>query len=122
MKKVYIWQGGFTSRNDRKERINPECRAKGYILLPEDLKDWEWKEYVWEQLNWGCWADKKPDNVFSPLDHCNSDIIIHEEGTSEYYRAASVDWVTYYSLEGAIQDLLKNTEELWMFPECRESK
>ena len=128
--KVNVWQMGYTNKKDFKEdnRANAVCRGRGYVLLPnrsvyksiddilEDSPYWE--EEVWDTLNWGSHTNKKPDNVHSTLNHCNSDIILHVDGTKEWRWAKCIGFGRAKTLQEAIR--LMKTEStcgFWMFSE-----
>lgn len=98
--KVNIWQVGYTTQRDFILEENLVCREMGYVEIdPTD----QWEESVWELLNWSCWSrEGKPENVHSPLDHCNSDIILQIDGTSIYRGAMFLGWRAYSSLEEAV--------------------
>lgn len=122
--KVNVWKLGYTSFKDylRWDKSKAECRDMGSVEL--DKKKDLWEEEVWHLLNWSCWNydeegnSIKPDNVNSPLDHCNSDIIINIDGTSEYKFAKSFGWGKARSLGEAIKKMKKEiTCEFWPFPE-----
>jgi len=123
--KINVWQVGYTTFKDfaSSNRKNAKCVNKGYVLL-DSLDDY-WDETVWHLLNWGCWNyDKekehyiKPESVQSPLDHCNSDIILNIDGTNVYKYAMSVGFGEESSLEKAIKKIT-NECDFWPFPEVR---
>ena len=110
--KVNVWQVGFDNIKAYMLREGEKaiCKERGYVVI-YNLENWE--ETVWDLLNWSCWTNMKPDNVFSSLDHCNSDVILQIDGTNDYRRAESVGWTTYNSLEDAINALKKTPYSLW---------
>lgn len=118
--KVNVWQVGFDNIEAYMlgEGEKAICKERGYVVI-DDLKNWE--ETVWDLLNWSCWTNKKPDNVFSSLDHCNSDIVIQIEGSHEYKRAESMGWSHYATLEAAIEALKKTPYSLWPLAETPRS-
>ena len=115
--KVNVWQVGFMDMKAYMLREGEKalCKERGYVVI-EDMKNWE--EEVWNLLNWSCWTDKKPDNVFSSLDHCNSDIILQIDGTDQFKRAESMGWTHYATLEAAIEALKKTPRSLWPLVEA----
>lgn len=104
--KVQVWQVGYATRKDWKERVNPICRKMGYVVVPDYMELWE--EQVWNLLNWSCWNydDKgnvsKPREVHSPLSYCNSDIILKAENSNEYKYAKFVGFGETTSFEEAV--------------------
>ena len=118
--KVNVWQVGFMDMvsNMLRQGDKAVCKERGYVLI-EDKEDWE--EEVWHLLNWSCWSYKKPEDVYSSLDHCNSDIILQIDGTNHYMRAEHVGWTEYPSLEGAIDALKKTPDSLWPLIEAPSS-
>ena len=114
--KVNVWQMGFTNMKAYMlgDSNGIACKERGYVLV-ENSEGWE--EEVWNLLNWSCWTDKKPKDVHSPLEYCNSDVILQTDGTNEYKRAESVGWTDYTSLESAIDALKKTPYSLWPLKE-----
>lgn len=121
--KVNVWQVGFIDMKAYmlREGDKAVCKERGYVMI-ENKEGWE--EDVWNLLNWSCWNyDKngnavKPDDVYSTLDHCNSDIILQIDGTDQFKRAESVGWTSYTSLEGAIEALKYDPHSLWPLAEA----
>ena len=115
--KINVWQVGFMDMKAYMLRKGDKaiCKERGYVLI-EDEEDWE--EEVWNLLNWSCWTDKKPKNVYSSLDHCNSDVVLQVDGTNDYRRAESVGWTKYNSLEQAINALKNDPHSLWPLAEA----
>lgn len=109
--KVNVWQVGYTTMRDYVLRNNAQCRNMGYVEI-RDTED-GWEEDVWNLLNWSCWTGAKPENVHSPLDHCNSDVILQIEGKRLYRSAQFVGWKSSDSLEKAVDKVRDNT--LWPF-------
>ena len=115
MKKVHVWQLGFATQRDKvlHDKSKVECRQMGYVLIDDNEDDPA--ETVWNLLNWSCWSDNgKPDNVFSPLDHCNDDIIVNVEGTSIYACADFIGFTETTSLKDAIAHSLEHFDG-WCF-------
>jgi hypothetical protein len=111
--KVNVWQVGYTTERDYVLRENAQCCNMGYVEVPE-TEDWE--EKVWNLLNWSCWTSDKPENVHSPLDHCNSDVILQSEGSTRYMCAKSIGWEIHLSLDSAVYSLQHdNRHHLWPF-------
>ena len=126
MKKVKVWQLGYQSCKDYVigDREKAVCKEMGYVLVPNDAKDWD--DDVWHLLNWACWnydeeLDRavKPEEVHSPLDHCNSDIILQIEGKSVFRCCLSFGWDTAYSLEDAIRKMKNGATHFWTFAGVR---
>lgn len=115
--KVNVWQVGYTTQRDYVLRKNAQCRNMGYVEVSDDLKDWE--EKVWELLNWSCWTDKKPANVHSSLDHCNSDVIFQIDGSYTYKCAQFIGFSDVHTLADAIQEVKHH--ELWPFSDIRSA-
>jgi hypothetical protein len=115
MKKVKVWQVGYTTHKDWvwRNNANAECREMGYVMVEDDDKNW--KETVWHLLNWSCWTDEKPENVFSPLTFCNSDIILKKENSSRYYSAAHCGWYVSTNLNASINNVKYGHHNLWPF-------
>ncbi len=124
--KVNVWQVGYITFKDHacSNRKNAKCVDKGYVLL--DSLDDQWEETVWHLLNWGCWNTDdngnaiKPESVKSPLDHCNSDVILNIEGTNIYKYALSVGFGEADSLKRAIEKIT-NECDFWPFPEVKRT-
>lgn len=114
--KVNVWQVGYTTQRDYVLEENAQCRNMGYVEIPE-MENWE--EEVWNLLNWSCWTFDKPESVHSPLDHCNSDIVIQIEGTDVYKAAMFIGWKPCNSLNTAVDSVKKN--ELWPFSDMRSA-
>lgn len=111
--KVNVWQVGYTTQRDYVLRENAQCRNMGYVEIPE-TDDWE--DEVWNLLNWSCWTSYKPETVHSPLDHCNSDIILQSEGSTEYMCAKFIGWEVCQSLDSAVYNLQHDkSRNLWPF-------
>jgi len=97
------------------------CKERGYVLV-EDKEGWE--EDVWNLLNWSCWNYDdhgnaiKPEVVHSPLDHCNSDIILQIDGTDEYRAAQFCGFESFRSLETAVKNLKSPHHDLWPLAEA----
>lgn len=115
MKKVKVWQVGYTTYKDwiLRNKENAECRDVGYVMVEDNDKNWQ--ETVWDLLNWSCWTDEKPSCVHSPLDHCNSDIILRKENSKTYYIAKSFGWGNATSLNSAIDYVKLNNCNMWLF-------
>ena len=114
--KVNVWQMGFDNIKAYmlRDSSGTVCKERGYVLV-ENSEGWE--EEVWNLLNWSCWTDKKPEDVHSPLEYCNSDVILQIDDTNEYKRAEIVGWTDYTSLESAIDALKKTPYSLWPLKE-----
>lgn len=112
--KVNVWQVGYATTKDYvlKNADKLECRNKGYVIV--DFKE-GWEEVVWDLLNWSCWSDCKPDNVHSPLDHCNSDVIFEIEGSKDYKCAMTIGFENALSMESAFAKLKKRAYDMWKF-------
>ncbi len=82
---------------------------KGYVILPNKTKDWQ--ETCWHFLNWSCWRDEKPVWVKSPLEYCNSDVILKRDDDDNYYAARHVGFVAFPTLKEAIESFYY--EDLW---------
>lgn len=119
MKKVRVWQVGYTTCKDwvLRNKANAECREMGYVTVEDDDKSW--RDTVWHLLNWSCWTDEKPNCVHSPLDHCNSDIIIKKEKSSRYYSAAHCGWESSTNLAGSINNIKYGHHTLWLFADVK---
>lgn len=115
--KVNVWQVGYTTQRDTVLRCNAQCRNMGYVEIAEEEG---WEEDVWNLLNWSCWTSNKPENIYSPLDHCNADIVLQIEGTSEYKAAMVSGWKTFSSLDGAVNEI-KYHNDLWPFSDMRSA-
>lgn len=117
--KVNVWQLGYTSQKDYvlENKSKLQCREMGFVFVEESSY---WTEEVWNLLNWGCWSENgKPHAVHSPLDHCNSDIIIQIDGTKEYICALFVGWETKNSLSDAIAYMKHEGWDFWPFHDVR---
>ena len=123
--KVNVWQMGYTTFKDyvMGDKEKAECRPMGYVLLDDDE---DWAEETWNLLNWSCWNyDEngdyaiKPESVFSPLDHCNSDIIVQIDGTDVFMCADFAVWTMKHSLADAVQSMKNGYNEFWPFEEVR---
>ena len=110
--KVNVWQLGYNTYKDFKLNQNIQCREQGYVLI-DSIDNWE--EKVWDLLNWSCWAKNKPEEVHSPLTHCNSDIILQIEGTNLYKVSEFVGFTEHPSLETAIKYAKQKPHEYWPF-------
>lgn len=127
--KVNVWQIGYTTFKDYacSNRQNAKCVNKGYVLL--DSLDNHWEETVWHLLNWGCWNINddgnaiKPESVQSPLDHCNSDVILNIDGTNIYKYAKSFGFGEVDSLKDAIKEITLECVEcdFWPFPNVKRT-
>ena len=125
--KVNVWQVGYTTFKDYilRNKHNAKCVDKGYVEI-ENTDDL-WEEDVWNLLNWSCWNyDEsgnaiKPESVHSPLDHCNSDIIISIDGTSIYKYAKSVGWGEANSLDSAFEKMIDDFCEFWSLPDVKRT-
>lgn len=123
--KVNIWQLGFTTFKDylKHDNSKAQCRDMGFVIINEKKDLWE--EEVWNLLNWSCWNyDEngnavKPENVKSPLTHCNSDIIINIDGTNKYLYAKHVEWGEADTLEEAINKMKSDFCDFWPFRDVR---
>ena len=115
--KVNVWQVGFMDMKAYMLREGNEavCKERGYVMV--DSKT-DWEEAAWELLNWSCWTDKKPEDVYSSLDHCNSDVILQIDDTNDYRRAESIGWTKYNSLEQAVTALKNDPHSLWPLAEA----
>ena len=117
--KVNVWQVGYTTYEDWHDRANPVCKEMGYVTIPDDSEEWE--EKVWDLLNWSCWNFNdegravKPDEVHSPLDHCNSDIILQIENSNTYKYAKFMGFGEAFSLENAVAHIIDGSHHLWPF-------
>lgn len=49
-------------------------------------------EECWNLLNWSCWTEEKPENVFSHLSVCNSDIILYNVESDTYHVCLPFGW------------------------------
>lgn len=114
--KVNVWQVGFTNMKDYmlKKSEGLAYKKRGYVMV-EVTKGWE--EDVWDLLNWSCWTSKKPEDVYSSLDHCNSDIVLQIEGTTQYKCAMSVGFKNCNSFEDAVATLKNHIYNLWPLEE-----
>lgn len=124
--KVNVWQVGYKTYKGyvMQDKKQLECRAMGYVEIEmQDL----WEEEVWNLLNWSCWNyDKKghavkPENVHSPLDHCNSDVILQIEGTQKYMYAKFAGFGYRSTLASAVNAIKDGTHNLWAFKDVRFS-
>lgn len=114
--KVNVWQVGYTTQRDFVLHENAQCRNMGYVEVPE-MEHWE--DEVWHLLNWSCWTSDKPEGVHSPLDHCNSDVILQPEGSTRYMCAKSAGWRICNSLDSAVYSLQHNNSHyLWPFEDA----
>lgn len=120
--KVNVWQVGFMDLKAYMLREGDKaiCKERGYVMV-ENKKGWE--EEAWNLLNWSCWTGRKPKDVYSSLDHCNSDVILQVEGTDNYRVAEPIGWTTYDSLKSAAAAFKKDPYSLWPLAEApREYK
>lgn len=120
--KVNVWQVGFMDMKAYMLREGDKaiCKERGYVMV-ENKENWE--DDAWNLLNWSCWTDRKPKDVYSSLEYCNSDVVLQIDGTDNYRRAESIGWTTYDSLEGAVAALKKTPHCLWPLAEApREYK
>jgi len=114
MKKVKVWQIGYANRKDFNSQDIEKaiCRPMGYVEIEDD----EDCETIWHLLNWSCRNSAKPNNVFSPLTYCNSDIIIQTEGEDVFHVAMPIGWKLATSLEDAIaENKKKKSSNYWLF-------
>lgn len=114
--KVNIWQVGYTTCKDwvLRQRQQAQCQSKGYVLLEDKDRENDWEELVWHLLNWSCWTEVKPESIHSPLDHCNTDVILQIEGEKEYSIPKFMGFEKCSSLDEAAK-ILQNSHELWPF-------
>ena len=120
--KVNVWQMGYTTFKDyvNWNKENAKYVNKGYVLL--DNLDNHWEETVWHLLNWSCWNTDdegntiKPESVQSPLDHCNSDVILNIDGTNTYKYAKSFGFGEADSLRDASKKMINDFCSFWPFP------
>ena len=119
--KINVWQIGYTTFKDylmdnkQKALLHP----MGYVLLESED---DWAEKTWDLLNWSCWTETKPENVHSPLNHCNSDIIVNVDGTDIYMYAKSFGWGEEHSLFAAETAAKKeSTCTFWPFQEVKRT-
>ena len=84
---------------------------KGYVELDKFNE-----EECWHLLNWSCWSDEKPENVFSDLSCCNSDIIVHNPETNIYHLALPFGWKEFTSLESVKEWCIKQKSNGNMWP------
>ena len=125
--KISVWQVGYTTFKDyaSSNRQNAKCVNKGYVLL-NSLEDHYWEDRVWHLLNWSCWNyDEsgnaiKPKSVQSPLDHCNSDVILNIEGTNIYKYAKGLGFGETTSLREAIRKITLECD-FWPFPDVKRT-
>jgi hypothetical protein len=125
--KVNVWQMGYTTFKDYacSNKYNTKCVDKGYVFL--DNLDNHWEETIWHLLNWGCWNIDddgnaiKPESVQSPLDHCNSDVILNIDGTNIYKYAKSFGFGEATSLEEAIKKMVDDFCNFWPFPDVKRT-
>lgn len=68
----------------------------GYVLTNETLID-DQLEDVFNLLNWSCWREIKPENVYSPIDHCASGIILNIAESTDFYLSMSIGWKKFNS-------------------------
>lgn len=117
--KVNVWQVGYTTERDYVLHENAQCRNMGYVEVPETEN---WEDEVWNLLNWSCWTSDKPEEVHSPLTHCNSDVILQSEGSTRYLCATHTGWQVCNTLGSAIYSLQHGgSHRLWPFNDapCR---
>jgi len=116
--RVYVWQLGYSTFKDfALHNSNISCRPRGYVEVECEESSQDLREHVWELLNWGCWAEKKPKEVHSRLDHCNGDVILKFEGEKVYHVCLSFGWTTAESFKLAINAGKSNDlAEFWPFP------
>lgn len=114
--KVKVYQVGYTTQRDYLLHENAKYREMGFVEIPENIEGWE--EKVWDLLNWSCWTDVKPTNVKSPLDHCNSDVILQIDGSCTYRYAKFVGWGEASSLIEALEGI-QQAGEFWPFYDSR---
>ena len=127
--KINVWQLGYTTFKDYalRNKQNAKCVEKGYVEI-ENTDDL-WEEGVWNLLNWSCWNyDEsgnavKPESVHSPLDHCNSDIIINIDGTNTYKYSKHYGWGETKSLDDAIKEMVDDYCycEFWPFRDVKRT-
>lgn len=122
MKKVHVWQLGYPVFKDfALHNNNIECRSMGYVTVEDEGSYQDLRDHVWELLNWACWAEKKPEEVHSTLDHCNGDIILKFEDEEVYHVCLSIGWTTAESLELAVNASKSgDIAEFWPFPEVHK--
>ena len=115
--KVNVWQVGFMDMKAYmlREGDKAVCKERGYVMVDSKTN---WEETVWDLLNWSCWTSRKPDEVHSSLEYCNSDVIIQIDGRNDYRRAESVGWSRYNSLEQAVTALKNDPHSLWPLAEA----
>lgn len=124
--KINVWQVGYTTFKDyaSSNRKNAKCINKGYVLI--DNLDNYWDETVWHFLNWSCWNIDdngnaiKPESVQSPLDHCNSDVILNIDGTNIYKYTKSFGFGEADSLRDAINKITLECN-FWPFPNVKRT-
>ena len=124
--KINVWQVGYTTYKDYvcSNRQNAKCVDKGYVLINKLNTGWE--EDVWHLLNWSCWNTDdngnaiKPESVKSPLDHCNSDVILNIDGTNIYKYAKGFGFGETTSLKEAIREITLECN-FWPFPEVKRT-
>lgn len=96
--KINIWKipWGYEHSEVRK-RVPFTIHQKGYIEADQFQE-----EECFHLCNWGCWADNKPENLYSDVEVANSDIIFHNPEEDKYYLALPVGWHTENTLEEMI--------------------
>ena len=117
--KINVWKIGYTTFKDYLlgNKENTKYIDQGYVMI-ENTDDL-WEEDVWHLLNWSCWNYDdsgnaiKPESVHSPLDHCNSDIIINIDGTNIYKYAKDVGFGDATSLDDAFNKAIDDFCNFW---------
>lgn len=119
--KVNVWQVGYVSQKDciLDNRDKAACRPSGYVEVQPSQ---HWEEEVWDLLNWSCYTSKKPEQVHSPLDHCNADIILQIEGSDVFKYAQFVGFKDANSLEEAVEGINTGYETIWPFQDVPRIK
>jgi hypothetical protein len=122
MKKVYVWQLGYTTFKDfALHNNNVSCRPRGYVEVENVENSQDVRDHIWHLLNWGCWAEEKPKEVHSRLDHCNGDIVLKFEDEKLYHVCLPIGWTTAESFKLAINaSKTADIAEFWPFPEVHK--
>lgn len=91
-----VWQTGYTTCRD--EVLRDTSKA---VTLPKGFVIADSIEEAWDLLNWSCWTSKKPIEVISDMEYCNSDIIL-SNNFNEFWYAKPIGWGVTKTLEDAI--------------------
>lgn len=106
MKKIRIFTPSYNGKDI-------ELNNSGYIQLPEFDRD-----KCWEICNWSGYSDYKPENLFSQISSCSTDIIFLNPDTEEYHIPLGFGWCIVTNKK-AVCDTIKQNEVLMTVLKCR---